>query len=268
MNFKTDISKKLRIACLSHRGLSTQGIEPALQYMFPDAEIVSIFQQHLRQHALKDYDILILSGINDEDSVYPSLLPPREMETIKNTIEQNGLILWTFCAASYYMFEEISYQKRSGAFKTMRGTGLIKGTARHGFNHITRQTFNASPWKDYILAGIYVDGHHELLRSLNINGPTLLPAATENSLVEQFMKYKDIQGAAGVVKKMGRGLLIALGVHPELSPAHPMLPESFTDFEKDRWTILSLIKRKIIMHQSGQDPWRSLPPASLELQNV
>lgn len=256
MNNKKTL-KKLRIACLSYRGLSGQGIEPALSHMFPNSEIISIFPQHIRQHTLKNYDILILPGINDEDSVYPRLLPRHKMDILKQTIEQNGLILWTFCASSYYMFEEVSYQRRNGAFKTMQGAGLIKGAARHGFNHITRKVLNGSVWNDYILAGIHVDGHQELLRSLNINGPTLLPAPEENGLVQQFMRYKDIEGAAGVIKKMGRGMLIALGVHPELSPDHPSLPDGFSEFEKDRWTILSLIKQKIIIHKLGYNPWNA-----------
>jgi len=240
--------KKLRIACLSYRGLSGQGIEPALTYMFPNSEVISIFPQHLRRHTLKTYDILILPGINDEDSIYPTLLPPDKMAILKETIEQDGLILWTFCASSYYMFEEISYQKRNGLFKTRQGAGLIKGAARHGFNHITRRQLNASPWNDFVLAGIHVDGHQELLHALNINGPRFDVQEANNPLVHQFMKYKDIDGAAGVIKKMGSGLLIALGVHPELSPAHPSLPHAYAQFEKDRWTILSLIRQKITSH--------------------
>jgi glutamine amidotransferase-like uncharacterized protein len=259
MNLKPKTLRKLRIACLSYQGLSKQGIEPALEFMFPNSEIVSIFPQHIRQHTLKNYDILILPGINDEDSAYPTLLPAHKMDILKETIEQNGLILWTFCASSYYMFEEISYQKRNGTIKTRQGAGLIKGAARHGFNHITRRQLNASPWNDYILAGIHVDGHQELLRALNINGPTLVPSAAEDGLVEQFMKYKDIEGAAGVVKKMGRGMLIALGVHPELSPMHPKLPDAFAEFEKDRWTILSLIKQRIITHRFGYNPFYYTP---------
>lgn len=251
--------KKLRIACLSYRGISTQGVEPALSYMFPNSQIVSIFPQHIRRHALKNYDILILPGINDEDSAYPDLLPPHKMQELKNSIEQDGLILWTFCASSYYMFEEISYQKRSGLFKSRKGAGLVKGAASHAFKHITRRELNASPWNDYILAGIHVDGHRDLLRALNINGPTLLPSPEEDDLVHQFMKYQDIDGAAGITKRIGKGLLIALGVHPELSPIHPKLPDAFREFEKDRWTILSLIKHKIIEHQLGFNPWKEEP---------
>lgn len=268
MNLKSKPLNKLRIGCLSYQGLSKQGIEPALLHMFPNSEVISIFPQHIRQHTLKNYDIVILPGINDEDSVYPTLLPPHKMDILKNTIEQNGLILWTFCASSYYMFEEISYQKRDGTFKSRQGAGLIKGAARHGFNHITRKQLNASPWNDYVLARIKVDGHQELLRALNINGPTLLPSSAEDGLVHQFMKYKDTEGAAGVIKKMGRGMLIALGVHPELSPDHPSLPDAYSEFEKDRWTILSLIKQKIIAHQSEHNPRRTIVAQKmLELVN-
>ncbi|MEK7801382.1 MAG: hypothetical protein AAB276_02910, partial [Pseudomonadota bacterium] len=167
-------NQPMRIACMTYRGLSGQGIESALHYMFPEAEIVSIFPQHVRSHVLKNYDILILPGINDEDSLYPTLLPPHKMGILKDSIENDGLILWTFCAASYYMFEEISYQRRNGIFKTRKGAGFIKGSACHGFNHITRRELNACPWNDYVLAGIHVDGHHELLRALNCNGPTLI----------------------------------------------------------------------------------------------
>lgn len=242
------MKQTLRIACLSYRGLSSQGIEAALLYMFPQAEVVSIFPQHIRKHVLRTYDLLILPGINDEDSAYPTLLPREKTDVLKETIEENGLVLWTFCAASYYMFEEISYQKRNGLFKTRAGAGLIKGAARHGFKHITRKKLNASPWNDYILAGIHVDGHPDFLRALNCNGPALFPDMRRDPLVKSFMNYVDIEGAAGVMKVMGKGLLIALGVHPELSPTHPRLPDAFHAFEKDRWEILSVIKQKIVAH--------------------
>lgn len=266
MIFQTE-PKRLRIACLSYRGLSSQGIEPALEYMFPNSEIVSIYPQHIRRHTLKDYDVLILPGINDEDSIYPALLPAEKMSSLKETIEQDGLILWTFCASSYFMFEEISYQKRCGLFKSRQGAGLIKGAARHGFNHITRQELNASPWNDYIMAGIRVDGHHELLRSLNINGPTMIPCVSEQNLVHQFMRYRDIKGAAGLTKKIGKGLLIALGVHPELSPIHPSLPDAYFEFEKDRFTILSLIKEKITTHLLSENLLRHPRHYPLVLKN-
>lgn len=255
---KTVPPKKLRIACLHYRGLSSDGIEAALLYMFPKAEVVSIYPQHIRQHALKNYDILILPGINDEDSAYPTLLPTHKMQILKDTIEQNGLILWTFCASSYYMFEEISYQKRSGIMKSRQGAGFIKGAAVHGFKHITRQRLNASPWNDYILAGIHVEGHNELLRALNINGPTFLVDKSERKLVNQFMKYKDIEGAAGVIKNMGRGMLIALGVHPELSPIHKKLPDSFLSYDIDRWTILGDIRERICRHLIATMPSHDL----------
>jgi glutamine amidotransferase-like uncharacterized protein len=260
--------KELKIACLSYQGISQGGIEPALQYMFPNSQVYSIFPQHIRRHDLKSYDILILPGINDEDSPYPTLLPPTKMEAIQETMEQDGLILWTFCASSYYMFEEISYQKRNGEIKKRHGAGFIKGTARHGFNHITRKVLNSSPWQDYILAGIHVDGHRDLLRALNINGPSMLPAPSEASLVHQFMKYKDIDGAAGITKKIGKGLLIALGVHPELSPDHPKLPDYFADFEKDRLDILWTIRQKILGHWSHTNGLDGVHEASSGLMMV
>ena len=241
-------TKKLRIAVLSYRGLSGQGIEGALTYMFPAADIISIFPQHIRTPVLKTYDLLILPGINDEDSAYPTLLPSHKMNILQQAIEQDGLILWTFCAASYYMFEEISYQRRSGIFKQRKGAGLIKGVARHGFNHITRRELPADPWNDYILAGIRITGHDGVLRALNINGPTMEPDEGRESMTETFMRYTDIRGAAGLIKTIGRGLLIALGVHPELSPVHPRLPESFVAHDNDRFVMLDIIRDKIRSH--------------------
>jgi glutamine amidotransferase-like uncharacterized protein len=259
MNIQNGKYPKLRIAYLSYMGLCTEGICEALRYMYPNADIKWIYPQHLRSHVLKSYDMLILPGISDEDSVYPSLLPPEKIDMLKKLVSENGLILWTFCAASYFMFDKISYQKRNGQFKERAGSGLIKGYATHGFNHITRQHLNRSPSDDFILAAVNVDDHKSPLHTLNINGPTLFPDTSKEDDLTSFMRYQDIKGDAGVIKRIGKGMLIALGVHPEISPIHKHLPQSYAAYEQDRFTLLTLIKEKIAAHYLRLSPILSTP---------
>lgn len=264
MNFKTDISKKLRIACLSHRGLSTQGIEPALQYMFPDAEIVSIFQQHLRAHVLQHYDLLVMPGILGEDSPYPQILPSNKANQVVTCMEENGLVLWTSCAATYYCFEKMVYLKRNGQTKTMNGLGLIKGLAEGpAYQNVTRKDFEHSTHHDRVLAELALANSDHIFRALDINGPALYPQ--KESLIDNFLRYSNLpdQPVAGFTKKIGAGLLLGLSSHPEFDLTHPLLPQHFKLHEPSRLSFLAHIRHMLMTHWQSTGKLPVLSPSNL-----
>lgn len=242
----------LRIACLSYQGLSSFGLEITLAHMFPTAEIVSVFPQHLRTHTMKAYDLLVMPGIVGEDSPYPDIFPLHKAEQILRNMEEDGLVLWTSCAATYYFFENLVYLRRNGQFKYLNGLGLIKGRAEGpAYSHLTRNDFSHSVHHDRVLAELAVTDSTRIFRALDINGPALYPHA--DSLVDSFLRYSNVpsQPVAGFTKTVGKGLILGLSSHPEFSLIHPLLPACFPQFEPSRLAFLAHIRDKITNHWVG-----------------
>lgn len=242
-------AEKLRIACLSYQGLSGYGLEPTLSLMFPHAEVVSVFPQHIRRHVLKDYDLLVLPGIVGEDSPYPQILSQHKSDQILDCMEENGLVLWTSCAATYYLFEKLVYLKRNGQMKYLNGLGIIKGHAEGpAYRHQTRDSFAYSAQHDRVLAELALADKSQIFRALDINGPALYPEP--ESLVDSFLRFSNIpdQPIAGFTKNVGQGLILGLSSHPEFALNHPLLPRDFGLFEPSRHAFLTHIRDKITAH--------------------
>lgn len=241
--------KKLRIACLSYQGLSSYGIEQTMEQMFPDSEVVTVYPQHLRTHVLKNYDLLVMPGIIGENSPYPEILPQFKADQVISCMEENGLVLWTSCAATYYCFEKMLYLKRNGQFKMMEGLGLIKGLASGpAYQNVTRKNFEHSSNHDRVLAELSLTNSNSIFRALDINGPALYPHA--ESLVNSFLRYSNIpdQPVAGFTKKIGKGLILGLSSHPEFTLDHPLLPNDFQLHEPSRLSFLAHIKDRLVTH--------------------
>lgn len=236
---------RLQIGCLSSQGISCYEISHSLKQNFGREDIYPIDKQHLTPEVLSRLDLLVLPGIDDETNHYTTILDGK-IDILKDAIENHGLVLLTFCAASYFMFSRIKYLPRSGVPKERNGADLIKGEAIHAFSHITRQTLNASPWNDFVMAEVKSDDQPQGLKALNINGPTMLVDREQDPLAKTFMRYVAINGDAIVVKQMKRGGIIASGIHPEISPIHKNLPEDFAKYENDRHIIWFCIKKKIM----------------------
>ena len=251
--------QKLRIACLSYQGLSGYGLEPTMELMFPNAEIVTVYPQHLRTHVLKNYDLLVMPGIVGEDSPYPQILPKYKAQQVVDCMEEHGLVMWTSCAATYYCFEQMVYLKRNGQFKMMNGLGIIKGLAEGpAYQSVTRQSFGASAHRDRVLAELSLANTNQVFRALDINGPALYPEA--ESLVDSFLRYSNLpeQPVAGFTKKVGQGLILGLSSHPEFALNHPLLPHDFKLHEPSRLSFLTHIRDKLTSH------WLSTGKLSLQ----
>jgi glutamine amidotransferase-like uncharacterized protein len=246
---KQNTFQKLRIACLSYQGLSAYGLEPTMAQMFPEAEILTVYPQHLRAHVLKNYDLLVMPGIVGEDSPYPEILPKFKAEQVVSCMEESGLVLWTSCAATYYCFEKMLYLKRNGQMKMMNGLGLIKGLAEGpAYQNVTRQSFEHSAHHDRVLAELSLADSDQIFRALDINGPALYPHS--ESLVDSFLRYSNIPGqpVAGFTKKIGQGLILGLSSHPEFALNHELLPQNFKLHEPSRLSFLTHIRDKLVTH--------------------
>jgi glutamine amidotransferase-like uncharacterized protein len=241
--------QKLHIACLSYQGLSSYGMEQTMEQMFPSAEVVTVYPQHLLTHVLRNYDLLVMPGIIGEDSPYPEILPQLKADEVVSCIEENGLALWTSCAATYYCFEKMLYLKRNGQSKIMKGLGIIKGVASGpAYQNMTRIDFEHSSNHDRVLAELSLINSNAIFRALDINGPALYPHA--ESLVDSFLRYSNIpdQPVAGFTKKIGNGLILGLSSHPEFTLDHPLLPTDFQLHEPSRLSFLAHIKERLVAH--------------------
>ena len=236
---------RLQIGCLSSEGISSYEISHSLKQNFGREDIYPIAPKHLTPEILSRLDLLVLPGIDDESNHYPKILDGK-IDILKDAIENHGLVLLTFCAASYFMFSRIKYLPRNGVPKERNGADLIKGEAVHAFSHVTRKTLNGSPWNDFVMAEVKSEDPPHSLRALNINGPTMMVDRQKDPLVQTFMSYVAINGDAIIVKPMKRGGIIASGIHPEISPIHKNLPEDFAKYENDRHIIWFGIKKKIM----------------------
>lgn len=243
---------RTQIACLSHRYLHRDGLHTALQHMVPHSRVVSIFHQHLYYDALKNYDILVLPGIIGEDSPYPDFLSPRRLDHILKAVE-SGMTLMTFCAATYLLFEKLSYIKRNGHRKEMDGLGLVKGHADGpAYKHVTRIEFNRAAHHDLVLAEIKWPDKHRVFHLLDVNGPAL-HLADNNDLTQIFLHYNNVpqNPAAGFVKELGKGKIVGLAPHPEITLAHPNLPATYGHHEQDRISFLNLLSLEHLTPRSA-----------------
>lgn len=243
----TPFEPRRRIAVLTAQGIATQGISEAMGYMFPDATCVRVQPSHIRPHALENFDILVLPGIIDEDSPYPDILTPQKSGFVRQAIE-NGMVLMTFCAATYYMLDRIEYTKRNGEKKERNGCGLISGTARQAFAHVTRIKPGTTELDDYILAELRLKDRWNI-HALNINGPEIVISDQERLSSTPFITYAATGGTAALQKKIGKGLILAMGIHPELTTDHPLLPPHFSHHDNERWVILDHIADRINRHK-------------------
>lgn len=249
----------MRIAYLTEHGLSTDGLEKAFRFIYPDSSIERISFQDINKDALSKFKIVIFPGNNTEESPYPDFLNQDRISILKDAMEKDGMILIAFCAAAYFMADRIIYETKDGEIKARNGSGLINGIANHAFRHLTRNQKPHNYLNDYIEAKVTPTFKRaSTLSVLNVNGPAIL--IDKNETCRVFLRYEDeqVQGAAAIIKEFGKGKLFAFGVHPELTyKGYPRYKEVttknplekfaglFVRHESDRYALLTLIKNAI-----------------------
>ncbi len=249
----------MRIAILEAQKIAGYEIEMlALPLMFPDAEITGIQPKHISPHGLAQYDLLILPGINGLDSPYPDILPARKKEVLENAIQNNGLILWTECAATYYLFEEYRFAKANDHIKERYGLGILKGRADGpAFAEMTHSNPPSSDkfiskFKHHVVADIESSKNHLPYQALDVNGPALYPSS-DNLPFSEIFKYAGMpkKPICGLIQERGRGLLMAFSFHAAMP--FTALPFIHHGREESRTTFLqhktNLIRRHLAPNQ-------------------
>jgi glutamine amidotransferase-like uncharacterized protein len=230
----------LKVACLTGHRLAARALLEELHSTFGGNNVFTLRPHHLKPDILRDYDLLVLPGIVGEDSPYPDIFTPHRAAHLKQAL-QNGLIIWAECAPTYYMFGHFEYLARDGGLKTKPGLGLIEGKAiGPAYKHLTRGSGTLTHrLSDIVLAGLSYEGEEggeKIAHIFNINGPVLLP---KNASTKIIARYADLEGtpAAGVVQKIGKGMIIGLGFHPGFSAGHLQGKFSNPDEENHRRTL-------------------------------
>ncbi len=271
-NVRAIMKSSREIYYLAYQGLSLNGIEESLRFMYPNARIKAVDPTDL-VFILKyqKVDLLVFPGNNTEHSPYPQLLPPDTLAVLYDSIAENGLGLLTFCAASYYMMDSIEYETREGEIKRKNGAGFIKGLAVMAFHEKTRGRGKTGQiLDDYVEARLNIpDLKSSEMHLLNINGPALITSFTESSLCDKFAFYYELEDwhCAALTKKIGKGFVCALGVHPELSARNSSAnyQDKFPNHERDRFKFLKLLKVKLenARYKNEQNHPSASPPPSL-----
>lgn len=234
------------IARLSYPGLASYGLDESLTFLFPQRAILQIGPEHLNKMDLRNFSLLVLPGSIGEDSPYPQIFDHLKVRHIEETVKEKGLNVLTLCAATYYLFDHISFRCRDGRLKQIKGIGIVKGRADGpAYRSIIHARDHKEPDRDIVLAQLRLNHSHWHTHSriVDINGPALHISPAE-SLTKTFLRYADIGGqpAAGFVKKIGKGTLTALSVHPEIPLTHPLFNNRFDPLEDQRLDFLKMLR--------------------------
>lgn len=211
----------MKIAILEQQPISTSELRVyGLPCMFPNAEIVDAPPEEILKSMsiMKDFHMLVLGGIEGEDSPYPTIFTPQRAEILKNYLLQGGIV-WAECAATYHLTEFYTYTTSTGQFKQKDGLGLIAGRATGpAFPHI----MPPSSGRTLTVSTIFnpaAEGFSSY-QALDINGPAL--HLDPDASVIEILRYENApdQPVCGVIKSHGTGLLMAFSFHAAIPFGH------------------------------------------------
>ncbi len=213
----------MKVAYLSGNHLATSSISMMLAECFGKENVHQLPFDEIGTVHEKDFDLLILPGITGESSPYPSRIGEQERASLHKAVSENGMILWTDCAATYLMCNTIEYKASTGEFKTIRGLGFIDGVAR---GPVGGKAIAPSPedrFHDVVIRRIeYKNGKKADLCYGNGPGLFLTEQERNNTDVDIIGHYHDVKDkpVAALTKRIGNGLLISLGVLVQISADH------------------------------------------------
>lgn len=213
----------MKAAYLSGHHLATTSIRMMLEECFGKQNVYEHSFDEIDYIHERDYDLLVLPGIAGEHSPYPSRMGEKEKLSLKQAVEEKGMILWTDCAATYLMCNNIEYHASNGDCKKIQGLGFIDGVAR---GPVSGETIAPDPhnrFRDVVIKRV----QYNTDKTADIcygNGPGLFLSDTERNseMVDVIGWYHNVDGApvAAMSKRIGHGLLISLGVLVQIGPSH------------------------------------------------
>jgi len=215
----------MKIAYLTGPYLATTSIRMMLHEEWGPDQVYELRSIDLAATDLSQFDLLVFPGSVGEVSPYPGILREQEMENVMGALN-NGLIVWTDCSATYYMLNDIRYLTSTGEEKTRTGLGLIGGTALGPVEGQAITPQDDHRFSEVVLRRISFrdDGGHRLADVCYGNGPGIHLSEDElanpNTYVLARYDGAEHAPAAGVAKRIGRGLLVSLGVLVQIAPHH------------------------------------------------
>ncbi len=167
---------------------------------------------------LHEIAVLVLPGITHEKSPYPLMLTGDHVARIRAALE-DGMTLHTDCAASYYMARDITYKRSDGVILQRDGLGLIPFSAVGPVDGTSPE--NAQDYSFYKTRMIdVVTSQHEQASIAYGNGPAFFDDGTDDAIISLAHYKRSRLLIAGLVKEIGEGRVISMGVLPQISYHH------------------------------------------------
>lgn len=215
----------MKVAYFYHQDIASSALRLMLIERFGMHNVVALDVVNFKPRDLKGIKLLVLPGVSGEKSPWPDFLPPDKAEILSKTAEDTGMVLWTDCAVSYWSAQEIKYHASNNTILTKKGLGWIDAVAigpviGKGMEYIPQYTYS-----DITTVAIDYYDVARIPHSTRIpygNSPSFYLSEQEkaNPNVDVFAHFTDHadKPAAALTKKMGTGLLVSLGVLPQLKP--------------------------------------------------
>src|SRR4051812_26352644 len=108
-------------------GTATGSFPSTLRETFQLRGLIDLHEKDLGDaKMMQALDILVLPGVTSEDSPYHRLLDAKAMAAIHEGLD-NGLTMWTSCAAAYQMAARITYTSNYKQVKDIPATAVLSG---------------------------------------------------------------------------------------------------------------------------------------------
>lgn len=235
----TDISRK-KIAVFSEGPVSVGSLLLSLSDSFTKTAILRAHSADIKHRARtldKNTLAFVLPGITGEHSPFLALLGREGNYRIRNYVEQGGVFIG-FCAGAYYACENISYHTPWGLSKSQKpGLDFFHATAHGPQFQLGRQSIADDRWSDVTVTRIAYRDKNSRQRAAHIcygNGPAL--TRIRDNDITPIAHYAELSGKPVAVasRRIGDGLALFVGVHPEIRPLDIKAGDSATSLENVR----------------------------------
>ena len=209
----------MKVAYIHQENLSSYSLMLMLNEAFGKRNVTAISGKRFSVTDLSPYDMLVLPGTATEENPYFDLFLPQDVTYLRKQVEE-GMIIWTDCAATYHVCDYIQYTDSDLNPKSQRGLNWIEATGAGPVSGRALPRSASSKFMDVATQRIIYDGHTAEICYGNGPGLHLSPSETLNPSVKIIARYKDVENnpVAALTKRIGRGLLISTGVLVQIAP--------------------------------------------------
>lgn len=216
----------MKVAYLTGKDLAVHSIDRMLRDQYGSENVTSIDARDLGNADLSRHDMLLMPGCVDEISPYPQIMTHEATANLKRSVD-NGLFLWTDCAASYDAMREIEFLSSKNELKRRAGLGFYDGLGKGPVEGHAIAPSKEDRFADVVIRRIFYTCANDCAHSADIcygNGPGIHLSEQElnNPDTKIIARYghDDTFPAAAVAKKIGNGMVLSLGVLVQIAPSH------------------------------------------------